>query len=246
MKRTITILLTMLGLASIQAQEDSISNNAYFAIGWGAKYSNSYRWNFHQEVSTFIQLNDRWEVGGCMDIMFYGSGSDEVDGFLFEDFSFHGTRIGIGPAIRYHLSTQRGDQSLGLKAIIATNHLTLYAYDERYEHYDSEGDVSHRFELQSINGESFSRPIVISMVLSYEIRMNNVMALELSLGYDLIPSVSKGILNNPVTLTSTWDEFETYYGNPTLTLASQSEAGRLLNKDSRIWFGIELKFGTYF
>ena len=184
-------------------------------------------------------------IGGTIEMSGFSISTNEAEDFPFKGFGIDGFRLGIGPALRYNIPSRCENQSITLKAVVSYNRCNLRAFDERYTYVDSDGDKTHYFYLTTYDGKGFDIPMVLSTELSYTITLNSFLALELSVGCDITPSAKRQSLDKTITLSAKWDDFETYYGSPTMNLLQQSKAGRILNNYTHIWFGITIKMSGF-
>ena len=115
---------------------------------------------------------------------------------------------------------------------------------KRYVEYDTEGDETHTFELESVDGVKIGTPFLLTFELMYTIDIVEGVSLGLSLGCDVTHYIKDSFRNKPVELTSTeWDDFEKYYGNPTFNIFEETAAGREMSSPVLLYFGVSLGLG---
>lgn len=85
-------------------------------------------------------------------------------------------------------------------AIVSVNRVGLSACDERYWVYDD--DLTHTFDLESIDGRKIGAPLLLSFELMYTIGIYKEYNLDLMLGCDVTHCIKNCFRNSPITLTS--------------------------------------------
>lgn len=240
-KSLIALLLFGISMMSVAAQE---SSSPFIEMRMGPSFAKGSLFGLDSKASVMKCIGNSWMVGGTFKYAFLNSKAKDVTDFPLNSFSISTTRIGVGPVVRYNLLVQCGYQSLSFMAIVSVNNVGLSAWDERYEEEDAEGDVTHTFELESVDGSKIGNPFVLTLELMYTIDVVEGLSLGLSLGCDVTHYIKDSFRHKSVTLTSNeWDEFEKYYGNPTLNIFEETAAGRAMSSPVVFYFGVSFGLG---
>lgn len=240
-KSLIALLLFGISMMSVAAQE---SSSPFIEMRMGPSFAKGSLFGLDSKASVMKCIGNSWMVGGTFKYAFLNSKAKDVTDFPLNSFSISTTRIGVGPVVRYNLPVQCGYQSLSFMAIVSVNNVGLSAWDERYEEEDAEGDVTHTFELESVDGSKIGNPFVLTLELMYTIDIVEGLSLGLSLGCDVTHYIKDSFRHKSVTLTSTeWDDFEKYYGNPTFNIFEETAAGRKMSSPVVFYFGVSFVLG---
>ena len=240
-KILIALLLFSISMMSVTAQE---SSSPFIDMRMGPSIAGCIAPGFDSKASVMKSLGSSWMVGGAFKYAYFRSRAKDVADFPLVSFNISTTRIGVGPVVRYNLPLQCGYQSLSFMAIVSANRVELSAWDERYVEYDSEGDETHAFELESVDGCKIGTLFLLTFELMYTIDIVEGVSLGLSLGCDVTHYIKDSFRNKPVELTSTeWDDFEKYYGNPTFNIFEETAAGREMSSPVIFYFGVSLGLG---
>lgn len=129
-------------------------------------------------------------------------------------------------------------------AWLGKNGMGIYAYDERcvieYETESTSG-ITHGFNIIRTDEQDWDYPLSGSIRASYQLPIVDVISLKLTIGYDFTSFIQSDLIKGNIEITSSnWDEFETYYGRPTLNLYDGSEDIRTICSLSRFYFGISI------
>ena len=240
-KSLIAMLLFGISIMSVTAQE---SSSPFIEMRMGPSFAEGSLFGLDSKASVMKCIGNSWMVGGTFKYAFFNSRAKDVTDFPLTSFSISTTRIGVGPVLRYNLPVQCGYQSLSFMAVVSVNSIGLSAWDERYEEEDAEGDVTHTFELESVDGSKIGNPFVLTLELMYTIDIVEGLSLGLSLGCDVTHYIKDSFRHKSVALTSTeWDDFEKYYGNPTLNVFEETAAGRKMSSPVVFYFGVSFGLG---
>ena len=240
-KSLIAMLLFGISIMSVTAQE---SSSPFIEMRMGPSFAKGLSFGHDSKVSVMKCLRSSWMVGGAFKYSHFYSEANEMVDFPLHSFSIFTNRIGLGPAVRFNLPVQCGYQSLSFMAIVSVNSVGLSAWDERYEEHDAEGDVTHTFELESVDGSKIGTPFLLTLELMYTIDIVEGVSLGLSLGYDVTHYIKDSFRHKSITLTSNeWNEFEKYYGNPTLNIFEETAAGRAMSSTVVFYFGVSFGLG---
>lgn len=240
-KSFIALLLFGISMMSATAQE---SSSPFIEMRMGPSFAKGLSFGLDSKASVMKCFGNSWMVGGAFKHSHFCSKTKDVTDFPLTSFSIATTRIGVGPVVRYNLPVQCGYQSLSFMAIVSVNSVSLSAWDDRYEEQDTEGDVTHTFELESVDGSKIEVPFLLTLELMYTIDIVEGLSLGLSLGCDITHYIKDSFRHKSVALTSNeWDEFEKYYGNPTFNIFEETAAGRAMSCPMVFYFGVSLGLG---
>lgn len=144
----------------------------------------------------------------------------------FRKFRVSACKYGWALSAMYHFNKGH----LELDGYIAICDYSFKAYDSRcvivMESSESGPTTTHWFTLQRADGKKWYSNVSYTLTLSYFLPINDWLHLKFGLGYDVTTPVKKELVNEATTLCSSWDSFETYYGQPVINLYEASEGVR--------------------
>lgn len=231
MKRIIiTMVFFTASIASLTAQYDmehdkdiifSLQLNHY-ATGWTKMFKSN----------NLFPVSERWRLGGGL----YVGGAKSSIELMRETVSYdklQAARLDVG----LHFSAQYllGDDNSGRHSLMIQlsggfSGLSFYAEDERAEHIvsgENSDYTSYSYSIHPSNNEYWGPQFQITPQISYTYDYH-IFHIELGLGYDLINLVSSEYRNNQTTLSSDWDDFNTYYPELKVNPFKEWECGRNL------------------
>lgn len=246
MKRFLFFTLLFICFFNTFAQKDSTWESHCIEFGSICpRFSKNINIRIGSKLSVCFWGNNTWMFGGTFQLCYFYSNRSNEEEFMLRDLQFSATRFGLGPIIKYKIPSKNIDHSIAFKTYLNFNKMKLNAYDERFVFENSEGDISHNFTLERTDGQEFINSTVLSVELSYVLNLGSILAIELSAGCDITPSIRKETLQENASITSRWKDFENYYGTPTINLAEQTVAGRIIDNNSMLYFGITIIVCSY-
>jgi hypothetical protein len=158
----------------------------------------------------------------------------------FPFYKLHITTLNYGRGIpsMYYFS----HSYLELDCYIALGDYNFRVYDKRYEYTyeDSDGNtnISHEFALLRADGKNWYSNVSGTLTLSYAIQISNIFYLKSSIGYDFIRPIKTELVNETIGISANWDEFNTYYGVPSMNLCEVSKGIDRICTMRKIHFGL--------
>lgn len=244
--KKITILTTIIILASGLAMgQDTIPSKCKLHIGVfaGIKTYGFQIGHSRHDMLVLYDLSSKWSIGGGFEmggLFDFGFSKKTNDNFPLERFSCGVGCIGGFVTVSHRLN--KGylmvDAWLGAKGI------GVSAYDERCEieyEYESGPSIIHSYNIIRTDGQDWDYPLSGSIRASYQLPIVDVLSLKLTIGYDFTSFIRSDLIKGDIEITSSdWDDFETYYGQPTLNLYDSSEDIRAICSLSRFYWGISI------
>lgn len=245
--KKITILTAIIILATGLAKgQDTIPSKCKLHIGAfaGIKTYGFQIGHSRHDMLVLYDLSSRWSIGGGFEmggLFDFGFSKKTNDNFPLERFSCGVSCIGGFVTVSYRLNKGY----LMFDAWLGKNGMGLSAYDQRCE-IENELEsgttsITHRYDINRADGQDWDYPLSGSIRASYQLPIISVLSLKLTFGYDFTPLIQSDLIKGDIEITSSdWDDFETYYGQPTLNLYDSSEDIRAICSLSRFYWGISI------
>ncbi len=226
------------------AQDTTTALKSYpeFTIGFNT-YSLQYgcptfQFRFFVDVSPKIAVG-----GGCGHDgwLYFGVNSESATVSPFCKFQTQAFNFGWALSAMYHFDKGH----LELDGYFALCGYSFTAYDSRCEiEYDSDPGTSTTswFTLYRADGKQWYSGFSYTLTLSYLLPITDRLHLKFAAGYDFTTPVKKELVNEATGLSSNWDEFETYYGQPTINLYETFEEVRRICSIGHFHVGFGLSF----
>lgn len=245
MKKTTILIATICFVVGIVKGQDSITNNNIKVHGelyigynqYGLQYGRPlFGWKLLKGVTPKLSIGGGFEG----EIPFSIRTNEKEETILpVKNFLVKPGKMGVYVTVSYQLN--RGyvmlDGWFGLNAI------DIKAYDERCEVDDGDGGTTHWYNISRVDCKSWTQNAVGSIRLSYMLLIAKNVGVRFMLGYDLWDRINKELINDNIEIhSSDWQDFEQYYGQPTVNLYETSEAVRKICLSGKFYCGINIGY----
>lgn len=229
MKRiVVTMALLTASIMPLMAQYDIVHDKDiiiclqmnHFNTGWSKLF----------KTNNMFPISEKWRLGGGL----YIGGAQSCIELICETVPFDKLQaVRLDAGLHFSVQNLLGDDNSGRHSLMLQlsggfSALDFYAEDERAAHIvhgENSDYTSYSYSIHPVNSEYWGPQFQITPQISYTFDWH-FFHIELGLGYDLINLVRSDYRNNPTTLSSDWDDFNTYYPEMRVNPFKEWECGR--------------------
>lgn len=187
-------------------------------------------WTHPVKLMILSPLTERWSVGGGWMIGWASSDIElQRETMPFESLNAKMMVAGLNAIGQYLLfDNNSGRHSLMFQMFFGLSGLDFEAEDERAEHIESGENIdytSYSYTITPVNEKYWGPRFQVTPLISYAYEWDMI-HLELGVGYDLINPIRKEYRDAPTTLSSDWDDFNTYYPTMSVNPFKEWDCGR--------------------
>lgn len=243
MKKKLFLITAICFAVGMVKGQDSVTNCTIKSHGEAYIGYNQYGLQYGRPLfggRLLKEVTPKWSIGGGFEFEFpYSIRTNKMEAAILPVNSFKVVSGRLGVYVTTSYQFNRG--FVILDGWFGLNGIDIKAYDERCELDDGDNGITHWYKISRVDGKVWTRNVMGSIRLSYLLLITKNVGVRFMVGYNLWDCINKELVNDNTEIhSSNWQDFEQYYGQPTVNLYEASEAIRKVCAAGRFYYGINI------